>query len=131
LSLNLPIHKRYFKGRCLLKAYKIHNSSIPWQCETLNTPPSCIALLSIYVYNGRGDPILSKALKLWYHDKVHWALFFHNPSVLWQCKTLNRSDSTPTMWVRHIECIQPHVCDKLNIYDHIRQHNLPFIILLI
>jgi hypothetical protein len=35
----LLFHKRHLKKRGLLKAYKAHNPSIPWQCGTLNTPP--------------------------------------------------------------------------------------------
>lgn len=35
----LLFHKRYLKRRSLLKAYKVHNPNIPWQCETLNTLP--------------------------------------------------------------------------------------------
>jgi len=35
----LLFHKRHLKRRGLLKAYKAHNPSIPWQCGTLNTPP--------------------------------------------------------------------------------------------
>jgi hypothetical protein len=34
----LLFYKIHLKGRALLKAYKVHNSSIHWQCETLNTP---------------------------------------------------------------------------------------------
>jgi hypothetical protein len=32
----LFFHKRHLKRRGLLEAYKTHNSSILWQCETLN-----------------------------------------------------------------------------------------------
>jgi hypothetical protein len=40
----LLFHKRHLKGRGLLKAYKAHNPSIPWQCGTLNT------LLHVWYY---------------------------------------------------------------------------------
>jgi len=60
-----------------------------------------------HVYNRRKCPTLSKALKLWYHNKVHWTLLFHkrhlkgrgllkvyrahNRGIPWQCGTLNKN----------------------------------------
>jgi hypothetical protein len=70
-----------------------------------------VTLLSKHEYNEREDPTLSKFLKLWYHDKVQWALLFHkrhlkergllkaykahNPVIPWQCGTLN---TDPHVW---------------------------------
>jgi hypothetical protein len=101
----LFFHKRHIKGRCLLKAYKAHNPSTHWQCGTLSG-----TIVQTRVQWEEGS-ILSKALKLWYHDKVYWTLLFHkrhlkricllkaykthNPGMPWQCGTLNMP---PHMW---------------------------------
>jgi hypothetical protein len=54
--LNLTHFQKAPQGKMFLfKAYKTHNLGIPWQCETLNTPPQVWHLLVKHVFNIRRE----------------------------------------------------------------------------
>jgi len=77
----LLFHKRHLKRKCLLKAYKaLYISNV----RLLTRLITCETIVQTRVQR-EGSPTLFKALKLWYHNKVHWTLLFHKMHFKGRC----------------------------------------------